>query len=164
MSSSRSGDVLGAGEYGGQREWTGTGTNASGVGSSAGPPNTSHGTGSWVPAAGHEQPQGPFSCRTVLQAQHPPCNNGVAQHSSAVEQRLWPELVTATRGMGNGNSCCDKADDEAGIPLKTPRVEAAERVDVGTGQQGRSAIQRPLPLELARNPRGPPLGYCFALI
>lgn len=99
MTSSSGGSLWGMGEYGGQREWTRTGTNPSGIRSSPGPAQTNHLTCSSVPATGHKRPQSPLSCSGTGCSNHFLnrasfiYNNGIAQQNSVVEPRLWAELV-----------------------------------------------------------------------
>lgn len=58
----------------------------------------------------------------------------------------------------------DKADDKAGIPLKMQVVEAAELVNIDTGQQGRILIHWTLSLELAKkSPRALTVVIAFVL-
>lgn len=55
-------------------------------------------------------------------------------------------LAAGDRGRGDGERkqllpSADRAVDKAGIPLKTQVVEAAEHVNIDTGQQGRILIE-----------------------
>lgn len=68
----------------------------------------------------------------------------IVQHSHRAEAVTWAgwQQVTETGEMGKGNSCCHHLRaDKAGIPLKTQVVEAAEHVNIDTGQQGRILIE-----------------------